>query len=146
MSKRRFIQLLAALAVSTGVAACATHNAEVAASGGEIEAEIARSVVVHVSNMNSVPVEIQAGVTGGSARFMGVVGPNETADVLLDSQWFPTAMLYLIAVPADGKAKSVAGPLSATRGQQINFTVERDARSSHAFTAPATRRPPAKAQ
>ena len=55
---------------------------------------------------------------------IGSVGSNDSTSVLLDPVMFPTATLYLVGIPAGGRGRAVVGPLAASKGDQINFTIE----------------------
>jgi len=94
-------------------------------AGGEViePAEAAKTVVLHVDNQSSSSMELHA-INDGRSEFVGSVGPNSSTDVLLDPIMFPTATLYLIGIPTDGRGRAVVGPLAASKGDQINFNIQ----------------------
>ena len=117
---RGIIILISTVALGT---ACA-NGMQGASSGDYIDpAEAAKTVVLHVNNINPLPMELRV-VQNGQSRFVGSVSAGDSTDILLDPQLFPTASLYVTAIPSDGRGRAVAGPLAASKGDQINFTVQ----------------------
>jgi len=53
---------------------------------------------------------------------------------------FPTATLYLVGIPAGGRGRAVVGPLAASKGDMITFTIE----SAFDLSRAIVRRQPAK--
>jgi len=112
-----------ALAVAALLTAGCARGIESSASGEVIGAsDAAKTVVLYVDNQNSQPVELRTVLDGRSA-FVGAVQANDSATILLDPTLFPAGFLYLVAVPADGRGRAIAGPLSASKGDKIKFTV-----------------------
>jgi hypothetical protein len=117
---RGIIMFASVVALGT---AC-TNSMQGAAAGEYIDpAEAAKTVVLHVNNVNPLPMELRV-IQNGQSRFVGSVGGIDSTDILLDPQMFPTGFLYVAAIPADGRGRALVGPLSAAKGDQINFTVQ----------------------
>jgi hypothetical protein len=109
-------------AAATLGAGCARYSDS--AAGDVIDpAEAAKTVVLHVNNQSSSSMELHA-INDGRSLFVGSVGPNDSTDVLLDPILFPTATLFLVGVPADGRGRAVVGPIAACKGDQINFNIQ----------------------
>jgi hypothetical protein len=124
MSKFRTL-LIFGTAAALG-SACAHGGMGTAAGsvGASIDpADASKSVVLHVENLNQSPMELRATINGRS-QFIGSVGGNDTTSVLLDPSWFPTASLYVTALPSDHSGRAVGGPLAAGRGDRIVFTLQ----------------------
>jgi len=117
---RGIIVLISTVALST---ACV--NAMQGASGGDYidPAEAAKTVVLHVNNVNPLPMELRV-IQNGQSRYIGSVSGGDRTDILLDPQLFPTASLFVTATPPDGRSRALAGPIAASKGDQINFTVQ----------------------
>jgi hypothetical protein len=126
---RGIIALISTVALGT---ACA--NGMQGASAGEYidPAEAAKTVVLHVNNVNQLPMELRV-IQNGQSRYIGSVGGGDSTDILLDPQLFPTASLYVTAIPPDGRSRALAGPIAASKGDQINFTVQVTLNMSRAF-------------
>jgi hypothetical protein len=121
------------LVAATMIAAACAHGLESSASGEVIDAaDAAKTVVLHVDNKNSQPMELRTVLDGRSA-FVGSVQGNDTTNILLDPSMFPAGFLYVMAIPADGRGRALAGPLSAGKGDKIKFNVSEDLRLSNAF-------------
>src|SRR5437867_397420 len=122
--------LVLATAVSLG-AGCARYSESAA---GEVidPADAAKTVVLHVDNRNPVSMELRT-IVNGRSEFVGSVGGNDSTDILLDPSILPTGFLYVVAIPADGRGRAVAGPLAANKGNWIKFSVEPVLSSSHAI-------------
>lgn len=120
LSRSRMIIILAAAA--TLGSGCARYSDSAA---GEVidAAEAAKTVVLHVNNQSSSSMELHA-INDGRSYFVGSVGPNDSTEVLLDPILFPTATLFLVGIPADGRGRAVAGPIAASKGDQINFNIQ----------------------
>jgi hypothetical protein len=109
-------------AAATLGAGCARYSDS--AAGDVIDpAEAAKTVVLHVNNQSSSSMELHA-INDGRSLFVGSVGPNDSTDVLLDPILFPTATLFLVGVPADGRGRAVVGPIAASKGDQLNFNIQ----------------------
>jgi hypothetical protein len=121
MSRIRALFILAtAAALGTGCA----HFGGGTAAGSVIDPEDAsKTVVLHVQNLNPSPMELRV-LMNGRSQFVGSVGGNDTTSVLLDPSWFPTASLYVVALPSDGRGRAVGGPLAAGKGDRIIFTLQ----------------------
>jgi hypothetical protein len=118
--RTRMLAILSA--VATIGAGCARYSDS--AAGDVIDAsEAAKTVVLHVNNRSSVSMELHA-MNDGRSIFVGSVGPSDSTDVLLDPILFPTATLYLVGIPADGHGRAVAGPIAASKGDQIDFNIQ----------------------
>ena len=112
---------LAAAIVAAFGGGCARYTA---AAGDVIDPETAaQTVVLEVRNTATQPMELRT-VYNGESRFVGSVPGQDSASVLLDPQIFPTGSLYLAAIPADGRGRALVGPLAATRGDRIRFTIQ----------------------
>lgn len=93
-------------------------------SGGVIDpADAAKTVVLHVNNMSTSPMELRT-LQNGRSQFVGSVGGNDSTSILLDPQLFPTGSLYVVAIPSGGRGRAVGGPLAAGKGDKIQFTIE----------------------
>jgi len=117
---RGIIVLASAVVLGT---ACA-NGMQGAAAGEYIDpSEAAKTVVLHVRNINSLPMELHV-IQDGQSRFIGSVGGIDSTDILLDPQMFPTSSLFVAAIPPDGRGRAFVGPLAAGKGDKINFTVQ----------------------
>ena len=122
MFKRKLAVALIAGSMMWGAAACA-RNSEGSAAGMTIDpAEAARTAVLNVKNENGRGMELRA-IQNGQSTFIGSVGPNDNTSILLDASMLPTSTLYIVALPDDGRGRALVGPLTATRGDKINFTI-----------------------
>lgn len=117
MTYRYTFVMLAALGVG-----CASHQGSAA---GELVSRLdpASTVVLHVANASTRSMELRA-IVDGHSRFIGSVGARDSTDIVLDPTMFPTRLLYLAALPADDHGRAVVGPITATKGDRIDFTVE----------------------
>ena len=121
MLQRKFAVALVAASLTLGTA-CARYS-EGAAAGTTIDpAEAARTAVVNVRNENDRGMELRS-IQNGQSTFIGSVGPNDATSILLDANLLPTSILYLVAIPDDGRGRALVGPLTATKGDKINFVV-----------------------
>jgi hypothetical protein len=123
MSRIRALFILAtAAALGTG---CASFGGGGGTAAGSVidPADAAKTVVLHVENLNPSPMELRATMNGRS-QFVGSVGGNDTTSILLDPSWFPTGSLYVVALPANGHGRAVGGPLAAGKGDRIIFTLQ----------------------
>ena len=128
-TQRMALSLAAAALFAAGCA----HGLESSASGEVIDAaDAAKTVVLHVDNRNPQPMELRT-VLDGRSTFVGSVQGNDSTDILLDPTIFPVGFLYVVAVPADGRGRAIAGPLSAAKGDKIKFTVSQALNLSNAF-------------
>ena len=113
------IMILAASAVMASACARGMQSA----AGTYIDpAEAKQTVVLEVQNDNPNPMELRV-VVNDQSYFVGSVGGNEKTALLLDQRWFPAGFLYVLGIPADGRGRALAGPLSATRGDKIRFNI-----------------------
>jgi hypothetical protein len=105
-------------------------------AGGDIEAidpvAAAQTVVLQANNRGDSAMELRI-VASGQSRFIGSVGPRDSTAILLDRSIFPTAELYVVAIPADGRGRAISGPLAAARGDRIRFTIEPSLEGSRAI-------------
>jgi hypothetical protein len=130
VGKKRMALVMAT--VATFAVGC-THGFESSASGEVIDpAAAASTVVLHVDNQNSQPMELRT-ILDGRSTFIGSVGGNDSTSILLDPMMFPAGSFYVVAIPADGLGRAVAGPLSASKGDRIDFSVQQALHMSHAI-------------
>jgi len=121
MLQRKLAVALVAASMTWGTA-CARYS-EGAAAGTTIDpAEAARTAVLTVKNENGRGMELRS-VLNGQSTFIGSVGPNDATIILLDAQLLPTSLLYLVAIPDDGRGRALVGPLTASKGDKITFTI-----------------------
>jgi hypothetical protein len=110
------------IAASMAFGACARYS-ESSAAGTTIDpAEAARTAVLNVRNENGRGMELRS-IIDGQSTFIGSVGPNDSTTILLDANLFPTSLLYVVAIPDDGRGRALVGPLTASKGDKINFVV-----------------------
>ncbi|MEO6878560.1 MAG: hypothetical protein ABI205_08785 [Gemmatimonadaceae bacterium] len=95
-------------------------------------ADAAATVVLHVSNVSTMPMELRT-VQNGRSDFIGSVGAADTTSILLDPMLFPTASLYVVGIPANSQGQASAGPLAASKGARILFTIEPNYAHSYAI-------------
>jgi len=132
MRKTRALMILAAAATMGAACNGYTQNS----AGGAIDpADAKNTVVLHVNNKNTSPMELRA-IQNGRSQFVGSIGGNDSASLLLDPQLFPTGLLYIVAIPSGGHGRAIAGPLSATKGDRIDFTIEPALDQSRAIVVP----------
>jgi hypothetical protein len=132
MLKARAFMILAAAA--TMGAACNGYSQS--SAGGAIDpADAKNTVVLRVNNKNTSPMELRT-ILNGRSEFVGSIGGNDSTSLLLDPQLFPTGLLYIVAIPSGGRGRAVAGPLSATKGDRIDFTIEPAFDQSRAIVVP----------
>jgi len=113
---------LALVAASLMSGACARYS-EGSAAGTTIDpSEASRTAVLNVKNENGRAMELRS-IINGQSTFIGSVGPNESTSILLDANSFPTSVLYVAAIPDDGRGRARVGPLTASKGDKINFTI-----------------------
>jgi hypothetical protein len=75
-----------------------------------------------VKNQSTEPLELRT-VLEGRSTFIGSVGPVESTSILLDPSLFPAGFLYIVGIPADGRGRALVGPLAASKGDKIRFTI-----------------------
>jgi hypothetical protein len=118
--------------IGLGGVGCA-RSFESSASGEVIDpAAASKTVVLHVDNRNQQPMELRT-VVDGRSTFIGSVGGNDTTSILLDPMMFPAGSLYIVAVPADGVGRAIVGPMAASKGDRIEFSVSPGLTMSHAI-------------
>jgi hypothetical protein len=103
------------------MAACA-HGMESAGDVAIDPAEAAQTVVLNVKNQSTEPLELRT-VLEGRSTFIGSVGPVEITSILLDPSLLPAGFLYIVGIPADGRGRALVGPLAASKGDKIRFTI-----------------------
>ena len=106
----------------TWAGACARYSEGTSAGIAIDPAEAARTVVLNVRNENNRAMELRS-IVNGQSTFIGSVGPSDSTSILLDANIFPTSLLYLTAIPDDGRGRALVGPLTASKGDKINFTI-----------------------
>src|SRR5579884_1036262 len=112
------LKLRALLAIATatilGAGVVTGCNGNQSAAAGEVidPAEAAKTVVLHVNNLNDVSMELRV-IQNGHSDFVGSVGGSDSTSILLDPSLFPTGTLYVAPTPADGRGRVVLGPLMA---------------------------------
>jgi hypothetical protein len=122
-----------ALTAAAMMAVGCAHGLESSASGEVIDtADAAKTVVLHVTNHNPQPMELRT-VLDGRSTFVGSVQGNDSTDILLDPRIFPVGFLYVVAIPADGRGRAIAGPLAASKGDKIKFSVSEALNLSNAI-------------
>jgi hypothetical protein len=119
--KQMQFQKLYILAAAAAISAGCAHYAQSSAGGEVVDA--ASTVVLHVDNLSTQPLELRT-VLNGRSRLVGSVSARDSTSVLLDPSMFPTGFLYVVAIPADSHGRAIAGPLTATKGDRIRFTVQ----------------------
>ncbi len=121
MSGIRKLSIAATLAALTAGCARLTQGS----AAGEVfsPADAASTVVLHVDNLSTAPMELRT-IFNGKSQFVGSVSGNDSTSLLLDPTMFPTGVLYVVAIPSDLQGRAVIGPLTATKGNQIRFTVQ----------------------
>jgi hypothetical protein len=121
MRKSRALFTLAIAAAMT--ASCARYHE--ASAGGDVisKTDAAKTVVLHVDNLSTSPMELHT-VQNGRSLFVGSVAGQDSTNILLDPTLFPTGTLFLVAIPADASGRARVGPLAAGKGDIIRFTVQ----------------------
>lgn len=132
---RRKIHAFAILVAAATMGAACNRYTQNSSAGTIDPADAKNTVVLHVQNMNTSPMELRT-VLNGRTQFVGSVGGNDSISLLLDPTMFPTGLLYVVAIPTGGRGRAVAGPLSAGRGDRIDFTIEPALDQSHAIVIP----------
>jgi hypothetical protein len=105
------------------VVGCAGYTQGSAAGEVIDPAAAAQTVVLRVHNINSSPMELRT-IMNGHSDFIGSVSGSDSTSILLDPKLFPTGFLYIVAIPSDASGRALVGPLSASRGDQIKFTIQ----------------------
>jgi hypothetical protein len=107
-------------AATTFGGACGRYN-QAAAAGDVISPQDAKqTVVLHVNNQNPQSMELRT-IINGRSEFVGSVQGNDSTSILLDATRFPTADLFVLALPADGHGRAISQRLAADKGERINF-------------------------
>jgi hypothetical protein len=127
----RSFLIVAAAAALGGAASSCTGLTQGSASGQIEPADAAKTVVLHVQNRNIAPMELRT-ILNGRSEFVGSVAGNDSTDILLDPVNFPTGFLYIAAIPSGGGGRALVGPLGASKGERITFTIEPALDQSHA--------------
>ncbi len=117
---RLFLAIATAAVLGAG---CAGYNQ--ASSAGDVldPAAAAQTVVLHVSNLNTQSMELRS-IVNGRSEFIGSVGGSDTTSILMDRSLFPAGFLYIEAIPGNGLGRAIVGPLSASKGDRIRFTIQ----------------------
>ncbi len=119
MFRQKIAIALAAVSMTWG---CARYS-EGSSAGTTIDpAEAAQTAVLNVKNENGRGMELRS-IYNGQSTFIGSVGPNDRTSILLDANLLPTSQLYIVAIPDDGRGRALVGPLTATKGDKISFTI-----------------------
>jgi len=133
MRKTRALLVLATAAM---MGAACNNYMQYSSPGTVIDpADAKNTVVLHVSNGNTSPMELRT-ILNGRSQFAGSVGGNDSTSLLLDPQLFPTGLLYIAALPSGGRRRALVGPLSANKGNRIDFRIEPALDQSHAIVVP----------
>lgn len=125
-------KILVALVATSVVWGCARYSEGTSAGTTINPAEAAQTVVLRVKNESSRGMELRS-VLNQQSTFVGSVGPYDSTSILLDSHLFPTSLLYVVAIPDDGRGQAIAGPLAASKGDKIDFTIRPTLSMSNAF-------------
>jgi len=120
MLRAKTILFLATVAVVG--AGCAGTIQQSAKGDVYTKEDAARSVVLHVDNLNTSPMELRT-LSNGRSLFVGSVAGQDSTDLLLDRMLFPTGSLYLVAIAGDGRGSTRVGPIAAGKGDIIKLTV-----------------------
>ena len=124
-----FVLVAAAAMLGAG---CARYHEGSSAGDVISTADASKSVVLHVNNQNPSSMELRT-IVNGRNLFVGSVGGNDSTDILLDPVQFPAGMIYVEAIPADGRGRAISGPLAASKGDRISFVVMPALDQSHAI-------------
>jgi hypothetical protein len=120
MLKMKKFMMFAACAV---MASACSRGMQGVAEGTYIDpVEAKQTVTLDVQNDNPNPMELRV-IVNDQSYFVGSVGGNEKTAMLLDPRWFPSGFLYVMGIPADGRGRAVAGPLTASKGDRIRFSI-----------------------
>src|SRR3954468_20618007 len=111
-----------AIAATLGVS-CARYREGMANGDVITKADAAKTVVLHVDNLSPSPMELRA-IVDGRSQFVGSVAGQDSTNILLEPSWFPTGNIYVAAIPSDSRGAARVGPLTATKGDIIKFTVQ----------------------
>jgi hypothetical protein len=124
MLKARTLLTLASAAVLGAACASYAGGGGGTASGDVItKEEAAKTVVLHVENFSTLPMELRT-IADGRSVFIGSVSAHDSTNILLDPTLFPTGSLFLTALPSDRRGQARVGPLAAGRGDIIKFTIQ----------------------
>jgi hypothetical protein len=134
--------LIVAVSATLGIAGASCAGMSQGSASGQVDAtDAAKTVVLHVANRNIAPMELRT-ILNGRSEFVGSVAGNDSTDILLDPVNFPTGFLYIAAIPSGGSGRALVGPLGASKGERIIFTIEQALDQSHArVTRPSTKTP-----
>jgi hypothetical protein len=124
MQDFRKLYIIAAFAATLVAGASCAHFGQGSAAGDVIAPQDAAStVVLHVDNLSNEPMELRT-ILNDKSEFVGSVSGNDSTSILLDSRMFPTGFLYVVAIPSDLRGRAIVGPLAASKGNRIRFTVQ----------------------
>lgn len=105
-------------------------------AGGDIgtidPSDAAKTVVLEALNVSDESMELRV-VAQGQSRFVGSVGARDTTAILLDPSLFPAAEFYVVGIGADPSHRAISQPLTASRGDVVQFRISPDIRSSRAY-------------
>jgi len=121
MFRIRSLLVLATAAVLG--AGCAGYTQGAAAGDVISPVDAAKTVVLHVDNLNQQSMELRV-IVNNRSQFVGSVGASDSTSILLDPTLFPAGFFYVEAIPGSGMGRALVGPLSATKGDRIRFTVQ----------------------
>jgi hypothetical protein len=115
-------KLAIALVAASTTWGCARYGEGTSAGTTIDPAEAAQTAVLNVKNENGRAMELRS-ILNGQSTFIGSIGPSDNTSILLDANLLPTSGLYIVAIPDDGRGRALVGPLTATKGDKINFTI-----------------------
>jgi len=115
-------KLAIALVAASMTWGCARYSEGTSAGTTIDPAEAAQTAVLSVKNENGRAMELRS-ILNGQSTFIGSIGPSDNTSILLDANLLPTSGLYIVAIPDDGRGRALVGPLTATKGDKINFTI-----------------------
>lgn len=122
--RRMTISLLALALVlaPVGLTGCRGHAAPAPAPQGS-------GVKLVVQNRYFGDMDVYV-VSAGLATRLGTVTGGSTASYTLDPSFFPSTDLRIVATPLGGNGRASSGPVLASPGQTITFTIAPELRQS----------------
>jgi hypothetical protein len=120
------LTLAATLASTIGLSACRSGNPY------DIANRQANDVMLIVENQNFADVDIYALSSGLPTRIGTVSGGNTTARFALSPTVTTAVDFRLVATPIGGNGRASSGPLAASPGRTIKFTIGPSLGTSHA--------------